>query len=145
VHRDLTPQNVIIGQLDVKIADFGSARHTDEGGGSGMLTANNATVGTAAYMAPEQLETPKVDYRADLYAFGSTLYHMLTGTIPFEGRNAMDVAMAKMQKDAPSMRTKKATVPAALDAVVLALLQRDPGARPQSALLAAKALQKAMS
>ncbi|MGE0433274.1 MAG: serine/threonine protein kinase [Planctomycetota bacterium] len=145
VHRDLKPQNVIVGQLDVKIADFGSARHTDESAQSGMLTANNATVGTAAYMAPEQLETPKVDYRADLYAFGSTLYHMLTGTIPFDGRNAMDVAMAKMQHDAPSMTTKKAGISPALDAVVLSLLQRDPAARPQSALLAAKALQKAMS
>ena len=145
VHRDLKPHNIIVGTLDVKIADFGSARQMDDAAVSGMLTANNVTVGTAAYMAPEQLQTPKVDYRADLYAFGATLYHMLTGKLPFDGKNAMDVAMAKMREPAPSLRSKKKDVPAAIDEAVLKLLERDPEQRTQSAALAARALTKAMN
>ena len=90
IHRDLKPSNLLIdGQGRVRVADFGLARGPLT---SGELTLAGNVMGTPFYMAPEQAEDPRgVDTRADIYSFGATFYHALTGRPPFEGETAFTV------------------------------------------------------
>ncbi len=96
VHRDIKPANLLLvdpptgmqlspGLKMVKIADFGLARLIDEHDSRTRITTDNAAVGSPQYMAPEQLQGGSVDFRADIYALGATVYHLLTGVPPFRG------------------------------------------------------------
>ena len=132
IHRDIKPENILLDrQGHVKVGDFGLAKIV---GGSDpeyrQLTRSDLVVGTMHYMAPEQIERPKVvDHRADLYSAGVVLYEMLTGELPL-GRF-----------DPPSAKT---TVGPALDEVVLRALEKDPGRRwAQAADFAAAAREQA--
>jgi serine/threonine protein kinase/O-acetyl-ADP-ribose deacetylase (regulator of RNase III) len=89
VHRDLKPSNILIDKKDAaKVADFGLARSQD----AAQLTASGGIWGTVDYMAPEQAEDPRsVDTRADIYSFGATFYHALTGQPPFKGETPFAV------------------------------------------------------
>jgi hypothetical protein len=117
VHRDLKPENILLdGRGRPKIADFGLAKLHDD---VGSLTATGTVMGTAHYMAPEQLAgAASVDHRADLYALGVVIYEMLTGVLPL-GRFAP-----------PS---QSSGVDVRYDEVVLRSLEREPGRRWQSA------------
>jgi tRNA A-37 threonylcarbamoyl transferase component Bud32 len=121
LHRDIKPENVLLDAKGrVKIADFGIAKILDEKGDGGMLlTQSGARLGTAPYMAPEQIEKPgSVDHRADIYSLGVVFYEMLTGELPL-GRFA-----------APS---EKAAVNGGMDEVVFRALAKDRAMRQQSA------------
>ncbi|WP_395738898.1 protein kinase domain-containing protein [Prosthecobacter sp.] len=121
LHRDIKPENVLLDSKGkVKIADFGIAKILDEKGDGGMmLTQSGAKLGTAPYMAPEQIEKPgSVDHRADIYSLGVVFYEMLTGELPL-GRFA-----------APS---EKAAVSGNMDEVVFRALAKDRAQRQQSA------------
>jgi len=94
VHRDLKPSNILLdSEGHARVADFGLARPgLDEG--SLSLTATGTILGTPHYMAPEQAENPRhVDSRADMYSFGATFYHALTGSTPFQGESTLAVLL----------------------------------------------------
>lgn len=121
LHRDIKPENILLdAQGRVKIVDFGIAKILDENGGDEMmLTQSGARLGTAPYMAPEQIEKPAtVDHRADIYSLGVVFYEMLTGELPL-GRFA-----------APS---EKSSVSGGMDEVVFRALAKERERRQQSA------------
>jgi serine/threonine-protein kinase len=125
VHRDVKPANVLVdGRGTPKLADFGLVR-PDAGE---RLTRTGELLGTLEYMAPELSGNERAGPAADLYALGATLYHLLTGAPPFHGHGVS--LLAKHLHEKPrSPALLEPTVPAALDAIVLRLLAKDPAAR----------------
>ncbi|MCW8130811.1 MAG: protein kinase [Planctomycetota bacterium] len=102
VHRDIKPDNVLMTlQGEAKLADLGLARHVEEDVG---ITAEDRAIGTPLYMAPEQARgnEQEIDLRSDIYALGATMYHMVTGRPPFEGKTAA-VIMTKHITDPPPL------------------------------------------
>ncbi len=99
VHRDLKPSNLMITEKgQVKLTDFGIAKDLD----ATALTATGRTLGTAAYMAPEQIRgTPEVSHKTDLYSLGVVLYQMLVGRSPFEGPTAVVLMHSHLNEPAP--------------------------------------------
>jgi hypothetical protein len=130
IHRDLKPSNILLTSRGVpKIADFGLARSSrDE-----TITRTDSTLGTPAYMPPEQIKGERSDARSDLYSVGCILFHMLIGTIPFYDENAMAIIMKHLTLPPPSMREMRPGIPSELDSVVMRLLEPSPEARFQSA------------
>lgn len=126
VHRDLKPSNILVTPDGrVVLLDFGVISDV----GFDELAGEGAVVGTAAYMAPEQGEGKRVGPEADLYSVGVVLYQALTGRLPFSG-NHQDVLAEKVRADPPRPRLFAPDAPEDLEALCLALLQRDPAARP---------------
>jgi len=124
VHRDLKPENLLITAAgDVVVLDFGIALLQ----GARRLTFRrlSSSVGTPDYMAPEQVSGERGDARTDVYAVGTLLYEMLTGTVPFQGDNAIAVMGQRLTHDAPSVRRKRPEVSPQLDTVVRRALRRD--------------------
>src|SRR5690349_15080217 len=129
-HRDVKPENVLLGQAQsVKVADFGLARllsdvsHTK----SGLL------IGTAAYLAPEQVAGGRADFRTDVYATGSMLFELLTGRQPFTGDTPLAVAYRHVNEVVPAPSSLVPGLPPALDSLVALATSRDPGLRPADA------------
>jgi eukaryotic-like serine/threonine-protein kinase len=138
VHRDLKPENVMLeANGRIVITDFGIARASL---GEGVGTVGG-TVGTPAYMAPEQLEGAELDGRADLYALGVMLFEMLTGQMPFEAGSPYALAAARLTSPAPDPRVLDAGLPEWLSEVVLKCLARQPADRYASAAEVARALR----
>jgi serine/threonine-protein kinase len=131
VHRDFKPSNLMItAKGQVKLTDFGIAKDLDATG----LTATGRTLGTAAYMAPEQIRgTPAVSHKTDLYALGVVLYQMLTGRTPFEGATAVVLMHCHLNEPAPRPSAKTAEIPKALDDLVVKLMAKTPADRPWDA------------
>lgn len=132
VHRDVKPENVLIGDDGrVRVADFGLARAAN---GSG---ADNATrgvlIGTVAYLAPEQVQPGISDERSDVYAAGILLYELLTGKPPFDGDEPMAVAYQHVHEEVPAPSLVADDIPEGLDAVVKAATAREPTDRPANA------------
>lgn len=126
VHRDIKPSNILLcNDGRVKVADFGIAKAEDHT----ELTTEGSLLGTASYLAPEQITDSPVDGRADLYALGIVLYECLTGRIPFEGSNGAAVALARLHTDPVDPRRVRAGVPGDLAEAVLKALRRDPDSR----------------
>ncbi len=130
VHRDIKPANVLV-QPDgrVKVTDFGIAKAA----GGDDLTRTGTVVGTARYLAPEQVNGNKVDGRADVYALGLILYEMLAGSAPFAGDSDMATAVARLTNAPEPIRTARPEVSRHLEDVVARSLARDPEYRYQSA------------
>lgn len=130
-HRDIKPSNILlcddIAPGRVKIADFGIAKAA--GSGEPDLTQTGAIVGTARYLAPEQVDGREPDPRSDLYALGAVLFEMVTGRPPFDGPTELAVALAHLHDPPPRPRKLRAGIPRPVEMVVLRLLEKDPGAR----------------
>nr|WP_268843280.1 DNA translocase FtsK [Actinomadura sp. K4S16] len=140
VHRDIKPANLMLlpgGQ--VKICDFGIARLQ---GATAGLSAAGVRMGTFAYMAPEQAAGKPLDGRADLYALGCTLFHMLTGRHVFPGDDLQAVVAQHLARPAPSPCALRPDTPTDLDALILALLAKDPQDRPADAAAVARELKR---
>ena len=136
IHRDVKPANILLcergGRFDVaKVVDFGLVKSV--AGSDPGVTMENTAPGTPHYMAPESLRSPdRVDARADVYSLGATAYFLLTGKTVFEG--SLNEVLAQLLKDAPSSPSTRLgrSLPAKLDAVVLAALAKSPEDRPES-------------
>ncbi|HEY2998550.1 MAG TPA: protein kinase, partial [Acidimicrobiales bacterium] len=108
VHRDIKPANILLSQDGrVKVGDFGIAKAAE----SADLTQEGSFLGTAKYLAPEQVEAKHIDGRTDLYSLGVVLYEMLCGRVPFEGDSSSATALARLHGDPPRPRLVKAGVP----------------------------------
>ena len=130
VHRDIKPANVLLaGDGRVKVADFGIAKAAE----GADLTQPGLMVGTAKYVAPEQVEGKAVDARTDIYSLGIVLYEMLCGRPPFEGDGEAAVALARLQRDPLRPRQVRPSVPRALEDIVCRAMARNPGDRYDSA------------
>lgn len=131
VHRDVKPANVLLedGLDRVKLTDFGLARSVDDVN----LTRFGIIAGTPQFMSPEQARGEKVDFRSDLFSFGTTLYCMCTGSLPFRANQPL-IVMNRICESAPqSIRELNPEVPAWLERLVLQLLEKTPDQRFQSA------------
>ncbi|GAA4840504.1 hypothetical protein GCM10023201_33120 [Actinomycetospora corticicola] len=127
VHRDVKPSNVLLANRDfVYLADFGIV-HVREATEQPRLTATGSTLGTPAYMAPEQLRADPFDQRLDVYALGCVLFEALTGRPPFVGER-MAVMLSHLN-DAPPRPSSLAPIPSGLDDVVLSALAKSPSGR----------------
>ena len=144
VHRDLKPANVMLTKNGAKLLDFGLAKLrgpemaapvsvTAMPTGGQQLTMAGGILGTLQYMAPEQLEGKEADARSDMFAFGATLYEMLTGRKAFQGRTQVSLMAAILEQDPPAISTLQPVVPVALDAIVQGCLAKDSDERWQSA------------
>jgi eukaryotic-like serine/threonine-protein kinase len=131
VHRDLKPSNLMVTEdRRVKLTDFGIAKDLDRT----SLTATGRTLGTAAYMSPEQIRgTPAVSHKTDLYALGAVLYQMLTGKAPFEGSSPVVLMHCHLNEPAPRPSAKVHEIPRALDDLVVTLMAKVPTDRPWDA------------
>jgi eukaryotic-like serine/threonine-protein kinase len=140
IHRDVKPANVYVCRQGleydvVKVLDFGLVRPADRSAASTWATAAAVTMGTPAYMAPEAiLGEASVDRRADVYAIGCVAYFLLSGGRVFAGPSAMRLLMQHLN-DAPVPPSQRVShpIPPAVDAFVMACLQKNPAARPADA------------
>lgn len=138
VHRDLKPSNLLLTKKgEIKLADFGIARDSD----ATALTAAGRTVGTFAYMAPEQIKgEPPVTPRTDLYALGCVLYELLTGTPPFSAETPGELLYQHMDKKPVRVSTLALECPVWFDTLVSQLLEKEPEKRPRDATAVTLAL-----
>lgn len=129
VHRDVKPENILLDNGRALVTDFGIARAITEAS-SQRLTQPGLTMGTAAYMSPEQADGPgDVDGRSDIYSLGCVLYEMLTGDPPFAGSSKQSVLARKVSQPAPPLRGVRESVSAGLEQTVLKALERKPADR----------------
>ena len=142
IHRDLKPANVMLTKSGAKLLDFGLARATGLATSMGdisrsptmsrHLTAEGTIVGTFQYIAPEVLEGDEADARADVFAFGATLFEMATGKRAFEGKSQASVIAAILERQPPPISTLQPMAPPALERLVAQCLAKDPSERRQS-------------
>ena len=153
IHRDLKPANLMVVEPDtpyekVKVMDFGLAKLVDA---PSLRDANASSpefaVGTPAYICPEQVRGEPMDHRGDLYSVGVILYELLTGKLPFNGTVPLDILMAHSTEKPPSFAQAGAAgvVPRAVEAMIMACLEKDPALRPQSARDLAESYDKALA
>ncbi len=128
IHRDIKPANILItGDATVKIVDFGLAKLIDRT----VLTKEGTTLGTAAYMSPEQTKGDGVDSRTDIWALGVVLYEMITGKRPFRGDYEQAVLYSILNEDPEPITNLRAGVPIEIERIVEKALQKNPAARYQ--------------
>ncbi len=152
-HRDLKPENVFLsfddeGGIFPKLLDFGIAKllANESGtgaGAAGQRTRTGTPMGTPYYMSPEQCRGKNVDKRTDIYSFGVMCHELLTGKLPFEGDDLMDLLIKQTTVQPPSMSSVCPELPASLDAPVLRMLEKDPEKRPASLTAAVDELTRA--
>jgi eukaryotic-like serine/threonine-protein kinase len=132
VHRDVKPENVLIGDDGrVKVADFGLVRAVDTATSN---TTMGSVLGTVSYLSPEQIEHGTVDARSDVYACGVLLHEVLTGSKPHQGGTAMQVLYKHLNEDIPAPSRALPGLARELDDLVARAAARDPGRRPADAI-----------
>src|SRR5688572_24197513 len=133
VHRDIKPDNVMIADRHALVMDFGVAKAMSEAKGTSGLTSIGVSLGTPAYMAPEQAAAdPYIDHRADIYSAGVLAYEMLAGKPPFEG-SPQSVLTAHIGTAPKPLAQLKPDVPPAIAQIVMKCLEKDPAKRYQTA------------
>jgi eukaryotic-like serine/threonine-protein kinase len=142
IHRDIKPDNVLVAEDYAVVTDFGIAKalaaatRSDAAGrrASESLTTLGVSLGTPAYMAPEQIAAdPDADHRADVYAFGAMAYEALTGETPFAGRASQAILAAHATEAPRPVSARREGIPAPLAELVMRCLEKAPADRPQSA------------
>jgi serine/threonine-protein kinase len=152
IHRDIKPDNILLTSGSATVTDFGVAKaisaarelpaQPSQSARTGAITLVGTSIGTPAYMAPEQAAgDPATDHRADLYALGIVGYEMLVGTPPFHGRAPQQLLAAQLTEAPAAIGTRRYDVPDALAALLMRMLEKDPARRPKSASDVARALE----
>ena len=138
IHRDLKPANIFLVEHGdesdfVKVLDFGLVKNVSENKGED-LTQTGLFMGSPKYMAPEQIRGDRVDARTDIYALGIILYEMLTGKVPFDRPNSVNILMAHVNEEAPSLHTMNPNiqVSGALEETVTRCMMKDVDQRFRS-------------
>ncbi len=144
VHRDVKPANILLapGERAV-LADFGIARALADGSES-SVDEPGIGIGTAEYMSPEQAQGEPVDHRADVYALGIVLFHMLTGRVPFSTTDRFSTIYQQIHEPPPRPRSLNPMIPPEVEDIILTALAKAPAKRFQSAAQFAEALAEAV-
>lgn len=130
IHRDIKPENVLVpSEGPVRVTDFGLARAASEV----SMSTTGSMLGTVAYMAPEIATTGTCDARSDIYAVGIMLYEMLTGSVPWQGENPMQMAYHHVNDSVPLPSEVEPWIPREIDDLVASLAAKDPEDRPVDA------------
>ena len=129
IHRDIKPQNIMV-QPDgnIKVMDFGIARAKNS-----HLTTDNSVLGTAHYVSPEQTQGKELGPTTDIYSLGIVMYEAATGSVPFDGDDAISVALKQVNEQPMPPSQRNPAVDAPLEAIILKCMQKDPSDRFQSA------------
>ncbi len=129
IHRDIKPQNIMIQPNgDAKVMDFGIARAKNS-----HLTQTNSVLGTAHYVSPEQAQGKELDATSDLYSLGVVMYEAATGKLPFDGDDAVSVALKQVNEQAVPPSQVNPNVDDRLEAIIMRCMSKDPRQRFQSA------------
>ncbi|TWT58200.1 Serine/threonine-protein kinase PrkC [Thalassoglobus neptunius] len=132
VHRDIKPENIMLNRKgEAKVADFGLAQL--QGGERLNLTQEGVTMGTPLYMSPEQVSGRKLDQRSDIYSFGITSYYMFAGHPPFEGENAVSVAVKHLHETPTPLEEIRPDLPKVICQVINRMTEKSPDDRYASA------------
>lgn len=150
VHRDIKPENILLSGGAARVTDFGVAKAlsvaTQSPATNAGMTGLGISIGTPAYMAPEQLAAdPALDHRADIYAWGLVAYELLSGHYPFEGLSGAALLQAQLGTNPPALAQRDPSIPAGVSGLVVRTLLKDPANRPQSATELIAALDDAHS
>lgn len=130
IHRDIKPQNIMI-QDDgrIKITDFGIAMALN----ATQLTQTNSVMGSVHYLPPEQASGKGATVKSDIYSMGILMYELLTGTVPFKGDNAVEIALKHMKDKIPSIRKQDPSIPQAVENILMKATAKNPRNRYDSA------------
>jgi dienelactone hydrolase/tRNA A-37 threonylcarbamoyl transferase component Bud32 len=134
VHRDIKPDNVMLAARHASVTDFGIAKAVSEAAVNTRITSTGVSIGTPAYMAPEQcVADPNVDHRADIYSLGVVAFEMLTGRPPFTGPTPQSVVAAQLTEPPPPVQRFRSDLSDSLAGFVMRCLEKAPAKRWQSA------------
>jgi eukaryotic-like serine/threonine-protein kinase len=148
VHRDLKPENIMLvpgdgGGSRAVVLDFGLAKERRADPSMAKLTATGIILGTPEFMSPEQIRGKPLDARSDIYALGIVAFEMFTGKLPFQGRNAQEMMVARLRGRPVRLRQLKPDLPAGLEKALARAMESDPDARFNTTLEFAEALSAA--
>lgn len=130
IHRDLKPQNIMIQDSgEIKITDFGIAMALN----NTQLTQTNSVMGSVHYLPPEQASGKGATVKSDIYSMGILFYELLTGSLPFRGDNAVEIAFKHIKNDIPSIRETNPSIPQSIENIVLKATAKNPKNRYSSA------------
>src|SRR5437667_5711817 len=146
VHRDLKPENIMLvggrdgGGVRAVVMDFGLAKERRAEGQLAKLTATGIILGTPEFMSPEQIRGKQLDARSDIYALGIVAFEMFTGKLPFQGRNAQEMMIARLRGQPLKLRQLRADAPEPLEKALARAMESNPDNRYDTALDFAAAL-----